>query len=97
MTPMKTVSCAVPSGGASSVPRRNWQRQTKKLEQAKQELATERDKYLRMLAEYDNFRRRTAKGKGRHLHRRLHGRCRELLPSWTRWSVPWRIYPGKAG
>ena len=35
----------------------------KKLEQAKQELATERDKYLRMLAEYDNFRRRTAKEK----------------------------------
>lgn len=35
----------------------------KKLEAAEAELATERDKYLRMLAEYDNYRRRTAKEK----------------------------------
>ena len=35
----------------------------KQLEEATQSLATEKDKYLRMLAEYDNFRRRTAKEK----------------------------------
>lgn len=35
----------------------------KKLEAAEAELATERDKYLRMLAEYDNYRRRTTKEK----------------------------------
>lgn len=35
----------------------------KKLETVQNELATERDKYLRMLAEYDNYRRRTAKEK----------------------------------
>ena len=33
----------------------------KKLEAAEAALAEEKDKYLRMLAEYDNFRRRTAK------------------------------------
>ena len=35
----------------------------KKLEAAETALAEEKDKYLRMLAEYDNFRRRTAKEK----------------------------------
>ena len=35
----------------------------KKLEAAEASLAEEKDKYLRMLAEYDNFRRRTAKEK----------------------------------
>ena len=35
----------------------------KKLETAEAALAEEKDKYLRMLAEYDNFRRRTAKEK----------------------------------
>lgn len=68
----------------------------KKLEQAKQELATERDKYLRMLAEYDNFRRRTAKERRAFTPtpaRTLSGSC---CPSWTRWSVPWRIYPRKS-
>ena len=35
----------------------------KKLESAEAALAEEKDKYLRMLAEYDNFRRRTAKEK----------------------------------
>ena len=35
----------------------------KKLEAAEEALAEEKDKYLRMLAEYDNFRRRTAKEK----------------------------------
>ena len=35
----------------------------KKLEAAEAALAEEKDKYLRMLAEYDNFRRRTAKEK----------------------------------
>ena len=35
----------------------------KKLEAAEAALADEKDKYLRMLAEYDNFRRRTAKEK----------------------------------
>ena len=35
----------------------------KKLEVAEAALAEEKDKYLRMLAEYDNFRRRTAKEK----------------------------------
>ena len=35
----------------------------KKLEAAESALAEEKDKYLRMLAEYDNFRRRTAKEK----------------------------------
>ena len=35
----------------------------KKLEDAEAALAEEKDKYLRMLAEYDNFRRRTAKEK----------------------------------
>lgn len=35
----------------------------KKLEATEQALTEEKDKYLRMLAEYDNFRRRTAKEK----------------------------------
>ena len=35
----------------------------KKLEAAEAALAEEKDKYLRMLAEYDNFRRRTVKEK----------------------------------
>ena len=35
----------------------------KKLETTEAALAEEKDKYLRMLAEYDNFRRRTAKEK----------------------------------
>ena len=35
----------------------------KKLEATEAALAEEKDKYLRMLAEYDNFRRRTAKEK----------------------------------
>lgn len=35
----------------------------KKLEAAEAELKEEKEKYLRMLAEYDNFRRRTAKEK----------------------------------
>ncbi len=35
----------------------------RKLEAAEAALAEEKDKYLRMLAEYDNFRRRTAKEK----------------------------------
>ena len=35
----------------------------KKLEAAETALAEEKDKYLRMLAEYDNFRRRTTKEK----------------------------------
>ena len=35
----------------------------KKLEAAEAALAEEKDKYLRMLAEYDNFRRRTSKEK----------------------------------
>ena len=35
----------------------------KKLDAAETALAEEKDKYLRMLAEYDNFRRRTAKEK----------------------------------
>ncbi len=35
----------------------------KKLEAAEAALAEEKDKYLRMLAEYDNFRRRTGKEK----------------------------------
>ena len=35
----------------------------KRLEAAEVALAEEKDKYLRMLAEYDNFRRRTAKEK----------------------------------
>lgn len=35
----------------------------KKLEAAETSLAEEKDKYLRMLAEYDNFRRRTVKEK----------------------------------
>ena len=35
----------------------------KKLEAAEAALTEEKDKYLRMLAEYDNFRRRTAKEK----------------------------------
>ena len=35
----------------------------KKLEAAEAALAEEKDKYLRMLAEYDNFRRRSAKEK----------------------------------
>ena len=34
-----------------------------KLEAANAELAAEKDKYMRMLAEYDNYRRRTAKEK----------------------------------
>ncbi len=36
---------------------------TKKLEAAEAELKEEKEKYLRMFAEYDNFRRRTAKEK----------------------------------
>ena len=36
---------------------------SKKLAAAEAALAEEKDKYLRMLAEYDNFRRRTAKEK----------------------------------
>lgn len=52
----------------------------KKLEQAKQELATERDKYLRMLAEYDNFRRRTAKEKEGIYTDACADAVRELLP-----------------
>ena len=51
-----------------------------KLEQAKQELATERDKYLRMLAEYDNFRRRTAKEKEGIYTDACADAVRELLP-----------------
>ena len=35
----------------------------KKLEEANAELAAANDKYLRMIAEYDNYRRRTAKEK----------------------------------
>lgn len=35
----------------------------KKLEEANQALNQEKDKYMRMLAEYDNFRRRSAKEK----------------------------------
>ena len=35
----------------------------KKLEAANEELAAANDKYLRMIAEYDNYRRRTAKEK----------------------------------
>ena len=35
----------------------------KKLEAAEQELAAANDKYMRMIAEYDNYRRRTAKEK----------------------------------
>lgn len=35
----------------------------KKLEAAQQELAAANDKYMRMIAEYDNYRRRTAKEK----------------------------------
>ena len=50
------------------------------LEQAKQELATERDKYLRMLAEYDNFRRRTAKEKEGIYTDACADAVRELLP-----------------
>ena len=34
-----------------------------KLEAANAELAAEKDKYMRMIAEYDNYRRRTAKEK----------------------------------
>lgn len=34
-----------------------------KLEAAEAELAAEKDKYMRMIAEYDNYRRRTAKEK----------------------------------
>ena len=49
----------------------------KKLEQA---LATERDKYLRMLAEYDNFRRRTAKEKEGIYTDACADAVRELLP-----------------
>ena len=52
----------------------------KKLKQAKQELATERDKYLRMLAEYDNFRRRTAKEKEGIYTEACADAVRELLP-----------------
>ncbi len=36
---------------------------TKKLEEANAELAAANDKYMRMIAEYDNYRRRTAKEK----------------------------------
>ena len=50
------------------------------LQQAKQELATERDKYLRMLAEYDNFRRRTAKEKEGIYTDACADAVRELLP-----------------
>lgn len=35
----------------------------KQLEESKAELAAEKDKYMRMIAEYDNYRRRTAKEK----------------------------------
>ena len=35
----------------------------KQLEESKAEIAAEKDKYMRMIAEYDNYRRRTAKEK----------------------------------
>lgn len=52
----------------------------KKLEQAKNELAAERDKYLRMLAEYDNYRRRTVKEKEGIYTDACSDAVRELLP-----------------
>lgn len=52
----------------------------KKLEQAKSELAAERDKYLRMLAEYDNYRRRTAKEKESIYTDACADAVKELLP-----------------
>lgn len=52
----------------------------KNLEQAKSDLATERDKYLRMLAEYDNYRRRTAKEKEGIYTDACADAVKELLP-----------------
>lgn len=52
----------------------------KSLEQAKNDLAAERDKYLRMLAEYDNYRRRTAKEKEGIYTDACADAVKELLP-----------------
>ena len=52
----------------------------KNLEQAKSDLATERDKYLRMLAEYDNYRRRTVKEKEGIYTDACADAVKELLP-----------------
>ncbi len=60
--------------------RRRLKRAEAELAEAKQELATERDKYLRMLAEYDNFRRRTAKEKEGIYTDACADAVRELLP-----------------
>lgn len=52
----------------------------KKVEATEAELATERDKYLRMLAEYDNYRRRTAKEKESIYTDAVADAVSELLP-----------------
>lgn len=52
----------------------------KKAEATEAELATERDKYLRMLAEYDNYRRRTAKEKESIYTDAVADAVSELLP-----------------
>lgn len=52
----------------------------KKVEAVEAELATERDKYLRMLAEYDNYRRRTAKEKESIYTDAVADAVSELLP-----------------
>lgn len=52
----------------------------KMLETAETALAEEKDKYLRMLAEYDNFRRRTAKEKETIYGDATADTVKELLP-----------------
>ena len=44
--------------------------QMEKMEGLAKQLAEEHDQYLRLAAEYDNYRKRTAKEKGRHLRQR---------------------------
>ena len=52
----------------------------KMLENKEKELAEEKDRYMRMLAEYDNFRRRTAKEKDGIYTDAIVDAVKELLP-----------------
>ena len=52
----------------------------KNLEAKEKELAEEKDRYMRMMAEYDNFRRRTAKEKDGIYSDAMCDAVKELLP-----------------
>ena len=89
-SPEETVETPVPEAAEAQepAPEEEAPQPAGEAEKLQEALREKEDQYLRLLAEYDNYRKRSQKEKENAWATAKAETIKELLPSTTTWSVP---------